>query len=40
MKTVLDSELQPQSPYATTKLKEEELISILSKERGLKCNPL
>ena len=30
-----DSELQPQSPYATTKLKEEELISILSKERGL-----
>ena len=32
----LESELQPQSPYATTKLKEEELISKLSKERGLK----
>jgi UDP-glucose 4-epimerase len=32
-----DSELQPQSPYATTKLKEEELISKLSKEKGLKA---
>ncbi|MDC1066237.1 SDR family oxidoreductase [Candidatus Pseudothioglobus singularis] len=32
----LESELQPQSPYATTKLKEEELISNLSKEKGLK----
>ena len=32
----IESELQPQSPYATTKLKEEELISKLSKERGLK----
>ena len=31
------SELQPQSPYAKTKLKEEELISILSKEKGLKA---
>ena len=31
-----DSELQPQSPYATTKLKEEELIAKLSKEKGLK----
>ena len=32
-----ESELQPQSPYATTKLKEEELISNLSKEKGLKA---
>ena len=32
----LESELHPQSPYATTKLKEEELISNLSKEKGLK----
>ena len=32
-----DSELQPQSPYATTKLKEEELIASLSKEKGLKA---
>ena len=32
----LESELQPQSPYATTKLKEEELISNLSKEKSLK----
>ncbi|MDC0963976.1 SDR family oxidoreductase [Candidatus Pseudothioglobus singularis] len=32
-----DSELQPQSPYATTKLKEEELIAKLSKEKGLKA---
>jgi len=32
----LESELQPQSPYATTKLKEEEIISNLSKEKGLK----
>ena len=32
-----ESELQPQSPYATTKLKEEELISSLVKERNLKA---
>ena len=32
-----DSELQPQSPYATTKLKEEELIANLSKEKRLKA---
>ncbi|MDG1848171.1 MAG: SDR family oxidoreductase, partial [Candidatus Marinimicrobia bacterium] len=32
-----DSELQPQSPYASTKLKEEELIANLSKEKGLKA---
>lgn len=32
-----DSELQPQSPYATTKLKEEELIASLSKEKRLKA---
>ena len=32
-----DSELQPQSPYATTKLKEEELIANLSKDKGLKA---
>ena len=31
------SELQPQSPYATTKLKEEELISALVKEKNLKA---
>jgi UDP-glucose 4-epimerase len=31
-----EKELQPQSPYATTKLKEEELIAKLSKEKGLK----
>jgi len=30
-------ELQPQSPYATTKLKEEELIAKLCKEKGLKA---
>ena len=32
-----ESELQPQSPYATTKLKEEELISALVKEKSLKA---
>ena len=32
-----ESELQPQSPYATTKLKEEELISALVKEKNLKA---
>jgi UDP-glucose 4-epimerase len=32
-----EEELQPQSPYATTKLKEEELIAKLSKEKGLKA---
>ena len=32
-----EEELQPQSPYATTKLKEEELISKLCKEKGLKA---
>ena len=32
-----ESELQPQSPYALTKLKEEELISNLSKDKGLKA---
>ena len=32
-----ESELQPQSPYATTKLKEEELISNLVKEKSLKA---
>jgi len=32
-----EDELQPQSPYATTKLKEEELIVQLSKEKGLKA---
>ena len=32
-----ESELQPQSPYATTKLKEEELIANLSKDKGLKA---
>jgi UDP-glucose 4-epimerase len=31
-----EEELQPQSPYAITKLKEEELISKLSKNKGLK----
>ena len=31
-----EKELQPQSPYATTKLKEEELIAKLNKEKGLK----
>ena len=31
------NELQPQSPYASTKLKEEEMISILSKDKGLKA---
>ena len=30
-------ELQPQSPYAVTKLKEEKLISKLSKENGLRA---
>ena len=32
-----ENELQPQSPYALTKLKEEELISNLSKNKGLKA---
>ena len=32
-----EEELQPQSPYATTKLKEEELISKLCNEKGLKA---
>ena len=32
-----EEELQPQSPYATTKLKEEELIVTLCKEKGLKA---
>ncbi len=32
-----DEDLQPQSPYATTKLKEEELISNLTKNEGLKA---
>lgn len=32
-----DEELQPQSPYATTKLKEEELVAQLSKDKGLKA---
>ena len=32
-----ESELQPQSPYAFTKLKEEKLISTLVKERNLKA---
>ena len=32
-----EEELQPQSPYATTKLKEEELVAKLSKEKGLKA---
>ncbi len=32
-----DEELQPQSPYATTKLKEEELIAKLCREKGLKA---
>jgi UDP-glucose 4-epimerase len=32
-----ESELQPQSPYATTKLKEEKLVLKLSKEKGLKA---
>ena len=32
-----ESELQPQSPYANTKLKEEELISALVKEKSLKA---
>jgi nucleoside-diphosphate-sugar epimerase len=31
-----ESELQPQSPYATTKLKEERLVQQLSLDRGLK----
>ena len=30
-------ELKPQSPYATTKLKEEELVQSLAKSRGLKA---
>ena len=32
-----EEELQPQSPYANTKLKEEELIAKLCKEKGLKA---
>ena len=32
-----EDELLPQSPYATTKLKEEKLIAKLCKERGLKA---
>jgi len=32
-----EDELQPQSPYATTKLKEEELIATLCNEKGLKA---
>jgi UDP-glucose 4-epimerase len=32
-----EEELQPQSPYATTKLKEEELIAKLCKEKGLRA---
>jgi UDP-glucose 4-epimerase len=32
-----EAELQPQSPYATTKLKEEDLITKLSSENGLKA---
>ena len=32
-----EEELQPQSPYATTKLKEEELVSQLSADKGLKA---
>ena len=32
-----ENELQPQSPYASTKLKEEELISNLSKDKSLKA---
>jgi UDP-glucose 4-epimerase len=32
-----EEELQPQSPYATTKLKEEELITKLCKEKGLRA---
>ena len=32
-----EEELLPQSPYATTKLKEEELIAKLCKEKGLKA---
>ena len=32
-----DEDLQPQSPYATTKLKEEELILNLTKNEGLKA---
>ena len=32
-----EEELQPQSPYAATKLKEEELIAKLCREKGLKA---
>ena len=32
-----EEELQPQSPYANTKLKEEELITKLCKDKGLKA---
>ncbi len=32
-----EEELQPQSPYANTKLKEEELIAKLCKDKGLKA---
>ena len=32
-----ENELQPQSPYASTKLKEEKLISNLSKDKSLKA---
>lgn len=32
-----EEELQPQSPYALTKLKEEELVKYLSKKKGLKA---
>lgn len=32
-----EEELQPQSPYATTKLKEEELITKLCQEKGLQA---
>ena len=32
-----EDELKPQSPYATTKLKEERLVKLLGKERGLRA---
>ena len=32
-----EEELQPQSPYATTKLKEERLVQQLAREKGLKA---
>ena len=32
-----EEDLQPQSPYAATKLKEENLLKLLADEKGLRC---